>query len=306
MRTQAKIRTIFLAAQAACLALGLAICLAATAFASHIVTDETGRRVNVPDHPQRIVSLSPSITETIYALGLEGRLVGDTDYCDYPPAARQKPHVGSLLNPSLEKIVALKPDLVLGDAEINRRETADQLEHLGIPLYGVSAHSVDGALRSIEDLGRVLENEKEAQALVAGLRKRIQAVEQQVEGKPRPKVLFVVWYQPLITAGASTFIADVIRRAGGVSVSDDLSGEWPRLSLESALARDPGVILLPRTSAFSPDLEQFHHLAGWKDFRAVREGRMYFISDTINRPGPRLIDALEEVARILHPPEAGR
>jgi iron complex transport system substrate-binding protein len=302
MKTQTKTRTMFLAAGAGCLALGLGICFAAPA--SHVVTDETGRRVNVPDHPRRIISLSPSITETIYALGLEDRLVGDSDYCDYPPAAREKPHVGSLLNPSLERIVALRPDLVLGDAEINRRETADQLEHLGIPLYGVSAHSVDGALRSIEDLGRVLGHEREAQSLVAGLRTRIQAVERQVEGKPRPKVLFVVWYQPLITAGASTFIADVIRLAGGVSVSGDLAGEWPRLSLESGLARDPDVILFPRTAAFSPDLAQFRHLAGWKDFRAVREGRMYFISDTINRPGPRLIDALEEVARILHPAEA--
>ena len=306
MRTQARIRTIPLNAATACLALGLAICCAATASASRVVTDETGRRVNVPEHPRRVVSLSPSITETIYALGLEDRLVGDTDYCDYPPAAKQKPHVGSLLNPSLERIVALKPDLVLGDAQANRRETADQLEHLGIPLYGVSAHSVDGALHSMEDLGSVLGNEKEAQALVAGLRKRIQAVEQQVEGKPRPKVLFVVWYQPLITAGPDTFIADVIRLAGGVSVSDDLKGEWPRLSLESALARDPDVILFPRTAAFSPDLEQFRHLAGWKDFRAVREGRVYFISDTINRPGPRLVDSLEEVARILHPPEAAQ
>jgi iron complex transport system substrate-binding protein len=302
MRTQARIRTIPLNAATACLALGLA----ATAFASHVVTDETGRRVNVPAHPKRVISLSPSITETIYALGIEDLLVGDTDYCDYPPAARRKPHVGSLLNPSLERIVALRPDLVLGDAEANRRETADQLEHLGIPLYGVSAHSVDGALRTIEDLARVLGSEKQAQALVAGLQKRIQAVERRVEGKPKPKVLFVVWYQPLITAGPETFIADVIRLAGGVSVSGDLSGEWPRLSLESALARDPDIILFPRTSAFSPDLEQFHHLAGWRDFRAVQEGRMYFISDIINRPGPRLVDSLEEVARILHPPEAVR
>lgn len=280
--------------------------LAARLFASHFVTDETGRRVNVPDDPQRLISLAPSITETIFALGLGDRLVGDTDYCDYPPEAREKPHVGSLLSPSLEKIVALKPDLVLGDAESNRRQTADQLERLGIPLYGLTAHNVDGALRSIQDLGQVLGRSKEAQKLVANLRERMEAVEKQVAGKARRRVLFVVWYRPLITAGPNTFISDVIRRAGGVSVSDDLSGEWPRLNLESALERDPDVILFPKTEAFSPALDEFRRLPGWKDFRAVRNGRMVFISDTINRPGPRLMDALEEVTRTLHPPEAAR
>jgi cobalamin transport system substrate-binding protein len=306
MPPQAKIRYVFSGAGIIGMVFTAAFCLAAGPFASHVVTDETGRRVNVPDHPQRIISLAPNITEILYALGLGDRLVGDTDYCDYPAAAREKPHVGSLLNPSLEKIVALKPDLVLGDKEANRRETADQLAGLGIPLYGLSAHSVDDTLRSIGDLGRVLGCDAKARELVAGIEKRMEAVEREVAQKPRPKVLFVVWYQPLITAGPQTFIADVIRRAGGVSVSDGLSGEWPRLSLESALERDPDVILFPKTAAFSPDLAEFRRLPGWKDFRAVREGRMYFISDTINRPGPRLIDALEEVARILHPPEAAR
>jgi cobalamin transport system substrate-binding protein len=288
------------------LAGGALACLATRLLASHLVTDETGRQVNVPDDPQRIISLAPSITETIYALGLGERLVGDTDYCDYPPEARDKPHVGSLLSPSLEKIVSLKPDLVLGDAESNRRQTADQLERLGIPLYGLTAHSVDGALRSMEDLGKVLGRSIEAQALVATLRGRMETVERAVAGKARPKVLFVVWYRPLITAGPNTFISDVIQRAGGQSVSDDLEGEWPRLNLESALERDPDVILFPKTEAFSPALEEFQSLPGWKDFRAVKAGRMYFISDTINRPGPRLMDALEEVARTLHPQEAAQ
>lgn len=282
------------------------LCLAARLPASRVVTDETGRRVSVPDDPHRLISLAPSITETLFALGLGDRVVGDTDFCDYPPEARRKPHVGSLLNPSLEKIVALKPDLVIGDAESNRLQTAEQLERLGIPLYGVTAHSVDGALASIEDLGRVLGRETQARALLATLRARTETMEQRVRGKPRPKVLFVVWYRPLITAGPQTFIADVVRRAGGDSVANDLKGEWPRLNLEDALQRDPDVILFPKTEAFSPDLEEFRGMPVWKDLRAVRDGRLYFIPDTINRPGPRLIDALEEVARILHPPEDAR
>jgi ABC-type Fe3+-hydroxamate transport system substrate-binding protein len=271
------------------------------ALAQRQVTDETGRRVTIPDHPHRLISLAPSITETLYALGLGGELAGDTNYCDYPPQARLKPHVGALLNPNLEEIVALKPDLVLGQQEANRLETAEQLERLGIPLYGLTARSVDDMLRSIEDLGSILDCQAEARALAGGLRARVERVERRVAGLPRPKVLFVVWYQPLITAGPHTFISDVIRLAGGVSVTDDLRGEWPRLSLEEVLRRQPDVILFPRTNAMAPALAQFRRLPGWKDCRAVKDGRLYFIPDSINRPGPRLIDALEEVARILHP-----
>jgi iron complex transport system substrate-binding protein len=269
---------------------------------ARIVIDQTGRRVNVPENPKRLISLAPSITETLYALGLGDRIVGDTEYCDYPPEARTKPHVGALLNPSLEKIVALKPDLVLGIAEANRRETADQLERLNIPLYGLTAHSVEDTLSSIADLGQVLGVRAQAHSLVEGLQRRVEAIQKNAAQQPRPNVLFVVWYRPLITAGPHTFIADAIRLAGGSSIADDLSGEWPRLSLEDALHRDPDIILFSKSESFSPALDEFQKLPGWKDFRAVKEHRMYFISDTINRPSPRLIDALEEVERILHPP----
>src|SRR6266567_4588403 len=148
------------------------VTLPANVFSLRLITDQTGRRVNVPENPQRLISLAPSITETLYALGLGDRMVGDTDYCDYPPEAKRKPHVGAVLNPSVEKIVALKPDLVLATPEANRRETADQLDRLGIPVYGLAAHSVDDTLRSIEDLGQVLDRGTEARALVEALRGR--------------------------------------------------------------------------------------------------------------------------------------
>jgi iron complex transport system substrate-binding protein len=280
--------------------------LAAGFFSARLVTDQTGRRVSIPERPERLVSLAPSVTETIYALGLGDRLVGDTDYCEYPPEAKQKPHVGPILNPSLEKIVALKPDLVLGSPEANRIETADRLARLGIPLYGVTARSVEETLHSIDDLGRVLGREAEARGLVQSLRGRIEAVERRVAGRARPRVLFVVWYRPLTTVGARSFIGDVIRRAGGASLSEDLPGEWPRLSLEEALRRDPDVILFPRAESFAPELEEFQRLPGWRELRAVRNRRMYFVSDSIVRPSPRLVDALEEVARALHPPEGAQ
>lgn len=270
------------------------------------VIDQTGRSVNVPERPQRLISLAPSITETIYALGLGGRLVGNTDYCDYPPEAKQKPRVGSVLNPNLERIVALKPDLVIGSAEANRLETADRLERLGIPLYGVTAHTVDEALASIEDLGRALGDEAAARNVVVQLRARAADVEKRIAGRQPVKVLFVVWHRPLTTAGRHTFVSDVIRRAGGVSIADDLLGDWPRMSLEEAVRRKPDVILFSHSESFTPNLDEFESLPGWRGLPAVRNGRMHFISDSIVRPSPRLIDALEDVARILHPAEGRR
>ena len=280
------------------LTISLSIWLSTAALAA-TVKDQTGRLVNVPENPRRLVSLAPNITEIVYALGLGDELVGDTDNCDFPPQAKAKPHVGTMVNPSLERIVALKPDLALGTPEANRRETADQLERLGIPLYGVTASTLEGTLASIEDLGEILGRAAQAKSLVAQMQSRIDRVEKQIEGRPKPKVLFVVWYRPLITVGPHTFIADVIRAAGGIPVGENLHGEWPRLSLEELLPLDPKVILFPKTESFSPSTQEFQTLPGWKNLQAVKEGRMFFVSETIMRPGPRLVDALEELAGIL-------
>jgi len=287
-------------------ALLLTLLAAASVASARTVTDQTGRQVSLPDHPRRLISIAPSITETLFEMGLGDRLVGDTDYCDYPPQARALPHVGAMLNPSMEKIVALKPDLVLGTDEANRRETADQLEHLGIPLYGVTAHTVDGTLQSLEDLGRVLDWGQPTEKLVAGLRARVAAVDRQVQGRPHPKVLFVVWYRPLITAGNGTFISDVIHRAGGVSISDDLKTEWPHMGLEDVLKRSPDVILFPKTDTFAPGLDDFQKLPGWRDLAAVKNHRLYLVDETIMRPSPRLVDALEEVAKIFRAVNSGQ
>jgi iron complex transport system substrate-binding protein len=286
-------------------ALGAALSiLLSVAASARTVKDQTGRIVDVPENPHRLVSLAPNITEIVYALGLGDELVGDTDYCDFPLEAKNKPHVGTMVNPSLERIVALKPDLALGTPEANRRETADQLERLGIPLYGVTASTLAGTLASIEDLGEILGRAAEARSLVAKLQARIDEVEKRIEGQPKPKVLYVVWYRPLITVGPNTFIADVIRAAGGIPIGENLKGEWPRLTLEELLPQNPAVILMTKTESFSPSMEELQSLPGWKDLRAVKERRMYFVSEAIERPGPRLVDALGELAVVLHPAAA--
>ena len=285
----------------ACILAATLSALLPSAAAARLVEDQTGRRVNVPENPRRLLSLAPNITEIVFALGLGDELVGDTDNCDFPPQAKSKPHVGTMVNPSLERIVALKPDLVLGTPEANRRETADQLERLGIPLYGVTANTLEGTLASIENLGKILGRAAEARSLVAQMQARIDRVEKRVEGRPKPKVLFVVWYRPLITVGPQTFISDVIRAAGGIPTGENLKGEWPRLTLEELQPQNPDVILFPKTESFSPSAEDFQRLPGWKDLQAVKDGRMFFVSETVMRPGPRLVDALEELAGILHP-----
>jgi len=284
-----------------CLVVATLSALLSATGSARTVKDQTGRMVNVPENPHRLVSLAPNITEIVYALGLGDELVGDTDNCDFPPQAKSKPHVGTMVNPSLERIVALKPDLALGTPEANRRETADQLERLGIPVYGVTASTLHGTVASIEDLGKVLGRAAEATRLVAQMQARIDRVENRIKAQPEPRVLFVVWYRPLITVGPHTFIADVIRAAGGIPIGADLKGEWPRLTLEELLPLNPDVILFPKTESFSPSLGEFRGLPGWKDLRAVKGGRMDFVSETIERSGPRLVDALEELANILHP-----
>lgn len=293
------------------LQLGLMLLAVACPLSARILNDQTGRRVEVPENPSRIVSLSPGITETLFLFGLGDRVVGVTDSCEYPPEARRKPSVGSTLNPSIERILTLKPDLVLGSPQANRRETADQLARLGIPLYGVTSQTVEGMLASTADMGRALGRESESVQIVQQLRARIDAVARRVSGRKAPRVLFVVWYRPLITAGTHTFLSDVIRHAGGEPIGAELSGEWPKLSIEEALRLKPDVILFPQTQAFAPKFEEFRSLAGWRDMQAVKEGRIYFVSDTIVRASPRLVDSLEEVARHLHPdaqpkPEAPR
>jgi iron complex transport system substrate-binding protein len=285
----------------ACVLAASLLVLLPAADSARTVKDQTGRMVNVPENPHRLVSLAPNITEIVYALGLGDELVGDTDNCDFPPQATSKPHVGTMVSPSLERIVALKPDLALGTPEANRRETADQLERLGVPVYGVTANTLKGTLASIEDLGKVLGHAAEAGRLVAQMQARIDGVENRIKGQPEPTVLFVVWYRPLITVGPGTFIADAIRAAGGKPIGENLKGEWPRLTLEELLPLNPDAILFPKTESFSPSLEEFRGLPGWKDLHAVKDGHMYFVSETIERSGPRLVDALEELANLLHP-----
>jgi iron complex transport system substrate-binding protein len=266
------------------------------------VTDETGRTVLVPFKVNRIVSLAPNITETIYALGLEAKLAGDTDYCDTPAAAKLKPHVGSMLNPSLEAIVALHPDLVLAAANsANRRETVDALTRLGVAVYATNSRTVRGMLESIEHISSLAGTAPDGTALVARLQARLDALQARLAERPLIHVLFVVWEDPLITIGQNTFIADALRWSGAESVVI-AKQDWPQLALEEVVRLQPEYIVF--TGGHSESSAQVSDLRSrpmWKGLRAVESGHVVNVSEEIDRPAPGLIDAIEELAHKLHP-----
>jgi iron complex transport system substrate-binding protein len=278
---------------------------------ARVVTDEVGRRVAVPARVKRVVSLAPNLTETIYALGLEEELAGDTDYCDTPSAAKAKPHVGAPLNPSLEAIVGLRPDLVLATTSINRRETVDALERLGIAVYTSDPHTVRGMLKSIAVMAALLEPpdgdaaegaDETGAAFVAQLQARLDALHARLQDLPLVHVLFVVWEDPLISIGQNTFIADALRWAGAESVI--LSKQnWPQVTFEEVVRLEPEYIVLANSHAGAGQrsVAELRGRAGWKKLPAIESGHVAIISEEINRPSPGLIDAIEQLARELHP-----
>lgn len=271
--------------------------------ATRVVTDEVGRRVEVPREVRRIVTLAPNLTETIYALGLEARLAGDTDYCDTPPEAKLKPHVGSPLNPSLEAIVALHPDLVLATTSINRRETVEALARLGIPAYTTDPHTVRGMLESIEHIADVAGASEQGETVVARLQQRLDALHAKLEERPLVHVLFVVWEEPLISIGQNTFIADALRWAGAESVilSDK---SWPQIGMEEVVRLQPDYIVLASNhseSGAKRELEDLRARPAWRQISAVRLGHVAVVSEEVTRPSPGLVDTIEDLTRQLHP-----
>ena len=269
---------------------------------SVVVTDDVGRQVEVPQPVRRIVSLAPSVTETIFALGAQDRLVGVTDYCDYPPEAKQKPKVGGAINPNLEQVVALRPDLVVVTKSLNRRETVDALDRLHVPAYATDARTVEEMIESIGRLATVIDAADQGKAQVASLQARLDELHRKLEGVAPARVLFVVWTDPLISVGTETFLADALRLAGADSVIHSQQ-DWPHVSLEEVVRLQPDYLIFANsdTDRALQDFAALQQQPGWRDLKAVQENRLAIISDAINRPAPRLVDAIEQLARQLHP-----
>jgi iron complex transport system substrate-binding protein len=279
--------------------LWLTAILTGTCFASRTLTDEMGRKVVVPDHPHRVICLMPTVTDTAFALGAGDDVVAISDYTKYPAAALTKPSVGDLIKPSIETILSLHPDLVIGMQPKGPMEVTDQLERAGIPIFLVSPHGIAGIFHSIESVGLALNRTPQADALIHNLQQRVDAVRTRTKGLPAPRVFMPIWYDPITTIGKNAFITEVIEAAGGRSVTDDLSTEWPQISMEVVLERAPDALLLVRGGKTT--LKVLQDRPGWSSMTAIKAHRAYYVDDRINFASPVAIDALEDLAKQFHP-----
>lgn len=261
-----------------------------------VFIDDLGRTVTIEGMPERIVSLSPSNTEILFALGLSDNVVGVTDWCDYPPEALEKEKVGAYDTPDIEKIVALHPDLILA-AHGLPLETIDTMEDLGLVVFGIKSTDLDDLMDDIRAVGNITGQEAEADALTSDMADRIQAVVEKTQGlEQRPKVFYIVWHDPLFTVGTETFIHELIEKAGGANIFGDLTG-YPIVSIEDVLARDPEVII---TSVWS--YEWANNATELLGTNATQTGRIYTVDDDlVQRPAPRVVQGLEWFAHLIHP-----
>lgn len=269
------------------------------------VTDQVGRTVELDSVPRRIVSLAPSNTEVLYALGLEDRVVGVTEYCNYPEAASEKEIIGGYSTVDLEKVVSLSPDLILATS-MHQAETLPALENRGLTVFVLDPITIDEVLEAIGLVGEVTGKVDEADALVSDMEERMAAVTDKTEGlssEERPRVFFITWHDPLMTPGSGTRHDEMIEMAGGVNIASELSG-YADISLEAVIEADPEVMIAGVGMGSGEDLTaQFmENEPNLETTAARRSGRLYEMNvDLAGRPGPRIATAVEEFARFIHP-----
>ncbi len=269
------------------------------------ITDHFGRVVTINNtHPQRIISLAPSNTEILFALGLGDRIVGVTDYCNYPPEATTKPSIGAYNEPNIEEIIAKEPDLVLATEE-HETEMA-QLESHGITVVGLYPKNMDEILASITLVGKITGQEDEAASLVNDLQERINAIKDKtiaLSEAQRPRVFYIIWHDPIWTVGAGTFHDELIQLAGGTNIAHDLTG-YVDISLEAVIASNAQVIIAGVGMGEGEDLplQYVKEEPRLADTEARQNNRIYSVNmDIVGRPGPRIVDALEEFFKLIHP-----
>jgi iron complex transport system substrate-binding protein len=269
-------------------------------------TDDLGRPFNLEAAAQRVVSLAPNLTEILFAIGAGDQVVGVTTFCNYPPEAATRPQVGGFTSDTIaiEKIVALEPDLVLATGGF-QLETVEALDQLGIAVLALDPNTLDGVAGAIAAIGWATGHGDEAIALVEQMAIRIDAVEAAVADIPaeeRLSVYWQIWDEPLMAAGPKSFPGELITLAGGVNIFEDTGDFYPTVSAEEVVARNPQVIMGPNTAGDALTIDTLQQRPGWGSLDAVQNGRIHVIDDDlISRAGPRLVDALEEIAAALYP-----
>lgn len=261
------------------------------------VVDDGGREVRLAKPATRVVSLLPHATDLIVALDATDRLVGRTRY-DTATSIRHIPSVGGGLDPSIEYIVSLRPDLVLCWPDQGSQNLAARLVELGLPVYTGRSGRMADVRPTLQRLGRLLGREAAADSLAATIERDVEAVRASVAGRPAPDVLFVMSWEPLMAAGGTTFIHDMLTAAGGRNVFGDVRAPAPMVSLEEVVRRQPDAIVFSREGGEPTDLRS---LPGWRDLQAVREGRVLAVdANLVSRPGPQMGTAVRTLADWLH------
>jgi iron complex transport system substrate-binding protein len=270
--------------------------------ATRTFKDEVGREVTFSFPPKKIVSLAPNITEILFSLGLDEEIVGVSIHCNFPEKAKSRVRVGSYISLDFERITSLKPDLVIATGAGNTREMVDRLEKLGFKTYVIFPKNFNDILESIAHIGQVVNREKGARGIIEGMRKRSQRVIELTGDLPRPKVFIQIGDAPVVTVGKGSFADDLIRLAGGENVAGKEKEVYPRFGMEEILKRAPEVIVISSMNPKADYQKTFQEWARWKTIPAVKNGRIHLIdSDLLDRPSPRIVDGLEELAKVLHP-----
>ncbi|MFQ5868181.1 MAG: ABC transporter substrate-binding protein [bacterium] len=266
------------------------------------VIDDLGREVRFNHPPQRIVSLDPSITEILFALGLNSEVVGVTNYCDYPEQARSKSKVGGYIDPNIEAIALLEPNLVVTTLKADTPRLIQQLENFGIRVFVLDPKRIEDIFENISSLAKLTSREERARELLGNLKQRLHEVKTKVDGISRPGVFLEMGADPLISVGPGSFANDLIQIAGGRNVAGQSSSRYPRYTLEEILLADPEVIIICSMTPDDPCLAQKRWWQRWTNMSAVRNRRIYIVeANLITRPGPRMIVGLMEIAKAIHP-----
>ena len=264
-----------------------------------VYTDGIGRQVSIVKHPQRIISLAPDVTETLFMLGAQDRLIGVTTQCDWPAEVKQKPKIGDLLHPNYEVILAAKPDLVIASTAGNDQAAVMKLSGLGLPVYVSAPRTVEQIFHSVEELGRITDCTDQGNKLVTQMKDRLKKVKDRIAGLPPVRIFFITWFDPLLAPGKNTFESDEVGLAGCISITADIAEFYPRYSLEQLIVKDPdAIITVEHEGDPLPDLRK---VAGWKDLRAIKKGKVYILGEYLQHPSPLFIDGVEELAQKLHP-----
>jgi iron complex transport system substrate-binding protein len=266
-----------------------------------VITDLKGREITLDKVPERIVSLSPANTEILYAVGAGSKVVGVTSYCDFPAEVKDVEKIGSFEGPNLELIQKANPDVVLAGGYI-QEDLIASLEQLNIPVISTEATDFNSIFDSIALIGKISGNDQKAEEVVKGMKDKIAEIQFKVKGHAPKSAFYVVWTDPLTTAGSGTFINDVIKAAGGVNTAEKVEF-WAKYSAEELVKDNPEYLLSAIHSTNEGITADFFKQSPvFKNLDSVKNGKVHLMSDdnVVSRPGPRIVQAIEEVAKVLH------